>query len=47
MYLRLGERKEMVSKTVIALSQGDYSDKVLRDALLLKDEAEQELFELA
>lgn len=37
----------MVSKTVIAISQGDYSDEVLRDALLLKDEAEQELFELA
>ena len=37
----------MINNTVMALSQGDYSDEVLREALLLKDEAEQELFELA
>ena len=30
----------MINNTVMALSQGDYSDEVLREALLLKDEAE-------
>ena len=39
--------RNMNSNVVKALSQGDYSDEVLHDALLLKDEAEKELFELA
>ena len=39
--------RNMINNVVKALSQGDYSDEVLHDALLLKDEAEKELFELA
>ena len=35
------------NSTVEALKEGDYSDKILHDALLLKDGAEQELFSLA
>lgn len=35
------------NSTVRALQNGDYSDQVLKEALLLKDGEEQELFELA
>ncbi len=38
---------EYTNSTVKALKQGDYSDEVLRSALLLKDENQQELFALA
>lgn len=37
----------MSNVIVEALRQGDYSDKILHDALLLKDGEENELFELA
>ena len=36
-----------INGTVKALYDGDHSDRVLREALLLRDEAEQELFALA
>ena len=37
----------LFNRVVAALSQEDYSDQVLYDALLLKDDEQMEMFQLA